>query len=58
MRLVNWLVILVCGEPVSADTGPIARDRFVLRRATGDIPPDVPPPVAEIIARHAPPPPE
>jgi hypothetical protein len=54
MRLVNWLVTTVCGVPVPADSGPIARDRFVRRCATGDIPPDVPPPVAEIIDRHAP----
>ncbi|GIJ24194.1 serine/threonine protein phosphatase [Micromonospora lutea] len=54
MRLVNWLVTAVCGVPVPAGSGPIARDRFVRRCATGDIPPDVPPPVAEIIARHAP----
>lgn len=54
MRLVNWLVTSVCGVPVPADGGPIARDQFVRRCATGDIPPDVPPPVAEIIARHAP----
>jgi len=54
MRLVNWLVTSVCGVPVPADSGPIARDQFVRRCATGDISPDVPPPVEQIIARHAP----
>jgi hypothetical protein len=53
MRLVNWLVTSVCGVPVPADSGPIVRDQFVRRCATGDIPPDVPPPVEQIIARHA-----
>ncbi|GLH98649.1 aminoglycoside phosphotransferase family protein [Phytohabitans aurantiacus] len=54
MRLVNWLVTSVCGVSVLADSSPVARNRFVRRCATGDIPPNVPPPVAEIIARHAP----
>ncbi|SDT12057.1 serine/threonine protein phosphatase [Actinoplanes derwentensis] len=54
MRLVNWLVTSVCGVPVSPDSGPVARNQFVRRCASGDIPPDVPLPVAEIIARHAP----
>jgi hypothetical protein len=54
MRLVNWLVTSVCGVPVPAGSGSLARDQFVQRCATGDIPADVPSPVAEIIARHAP----
>ena len=33
---------------------PLLHHQFVRRCATGDVPPDVPPPVAEIIARHAP----
>ena len=54
MRLVNWLVTAVSGAPVPADQGLAARNQFVRRCATGDIPPDVPAPAAEIIARHAP----
>ena len=54
MRLVNWLVTSVCGVPVPTDGDSVARNRFVQRCATGDIPPDVPAHVAEIIARHAP----
>lgn len=54
MRLVNWLVTSVCGVPVPADGDCVARNRFVQRCATGDIPPDVPAHVAEIIDRHAP----
>jgi hypothetical protein len=54
MRLVNWLVTSACGVSVPAGSGPVARNQFVRRCATGDIPPDVPPPVAEIIAKHAP----
>ncbi|BCY11699.1 serine/threonine protein phosphatase [Actinoplanes sp. L3-i22] len=54
MRLVNWLVAAVCRVTVPAGGRPVARDRLVRRCATGDIPPDVPPPVAEIVARHAP----
>ena len=54
MRLVNWLVTSVCGVPVPAGSRPVARDHFVRRCTTGGIPPDVPPPVAEIIAKHAP----
>jgi hypothetical protein len=54
MRLVNWLVTAVCCVPVPAVSGPVARNQFVRRFATGDIPADVPPPVAEIVARHAP----
>jgi len=52
MRLVNWLVIDVCGVPASA--GPAVRNEYVLRCAAGDIPDDVPPAVATILARHAP----
>lgn len=54
MRLVNWLATSVCGGPVSVGSDPVARDQFVRRCAAGDIPPDLPPPVGEIIARHAP----
>lgn len=54
MRLVNWLVTSVCGVPVPAGGRPVARDRFVRRCALGDLPAEVPLPVAEIIARHAP----
>ncbi|AEV82498.1 hypothetical protein ACWT_1480 [Actinoplanes sp. SE50] len=52
MRLVNWLITATCSVP--AGGGPVARNRLVRRCATGDIPPEVPAPVAEIIARHAP----
>ncbi|MFF5076098.1 serine/threonine protein phosphatase [Actinoplanes sp. NPDC000266] len=54
MRLTNWLVTTVCGIPVPLSAPPTARDGYVRRCATGDIPPTVPPPVAEILARHAP----
>jgi hypothetical protein len=54
MRLVNWLVTSACGVPAPANSAPVARNQLVRQCATGDIPPDVPPPVAEIIARHAP----
>ncbi|MEV2238115.1 serine/threonine protein phosphatase [Micromonospora sp. NPDC049891] len=54
MRLVNWLVTAVCGKPVPAGSRPVARNQFVRRCAAGDVPPDLPPPVGEIIARHAP----
>ncbi|WP_327001292.1 serine/threonine protein phosphatase [Dactylosporangium sp. NBC_01737] len=52
MRLVNWLVTAVCGVPVRG--APVARNSYVRRCATGAIPPDVPAPVAAILARHAP----
>jgi hypothetical protein len=51
MRLVNWLVTAVAVPP---GRGLRARNEFVRRCAHGAIPPDVPAPVAEIIARHAP----
>jgi hypothetical protein len=54
MRLVNWLVTSVCGVPMPAGSPPVARNQFVRRCAVGDLPADVPLPVAEIIARHAP----
>jgi hypothetical protein len=54
MRLVNWLVASVCGVPVPTEGDSVARNLFVQRCATGDIPPDVPAHIAEIIARHAP----
>ncbi|MDG4820545.1 hypothetical protein O7635_01590 [Asanoa sp. WMMD1127] len=47
-QLVNWLVSAVCGI---AEPGP--RNEFVRRCAAGDIPPDVPTPVAEVLARNA-----
>lgn len=53
MRLVNWLVTTVCGIPLPASGGPVARNMYVRRCASGDIPRDVPAPVAEILARHA-----
>jgi hypothetical protein len=54
MRLVNWLVMDVCGVRVPADGIPRARNEYVVRCASGDIPADVPPAVAAILARHAP----
>lgn len=54
MRLVNWLVVAVCGVALPASGGPVARNEYVLRCAAGDIPDDVPPAVAAILARHAP----
>ncbi|WP_331212946.1 protein kinase family protein [Plantactinospora sonchi] len=54
MRLVNWLVTTVCGVPVPATGGPVARNMYVRRCANGDIPRGVPATVAAIIARHAP----
>ena len=54
MRLVNWLVTTVCGVPVPAGGSPVARNRYVRRCASGDMPPGVPAAVAGIIARHAP----
>ncbi len=54
MRLVNWLVTDICGIPMPAGGGPIARNAYVNRCAAGHIPDDVPPAVAEILARHAP----
>ncbi|MCY1014523.1 hypothetical protein [Pyxidicoccus sp. MSG2] len=54
MRLVNWLVTTVCGVPMPASGGPVDRNRYVRRCASGDIPQDVPAAVAEILSRHAP----
>ncbi|MEU4837653.1 serine/threonine protein phosphatase [Nocardia testacea] len=54
MRLVNWLVTDVCGVPMPADGGPVARNEYVLRCAAGHIPDDVSPVVAAILTRHAP----
>ena len=54
MQLVNWLVITVCGVPVPASGGPVARNAYVRRCASGDIPQDVPASVAGILRRHAP----
>lgn len=54
MRLVNWLVTAVCGVPVPADGAPVARNEYVRRCADGQLPDDVPPAVAAILARHAP----
>jgi hypothetical protein len=54
MRLVNWLVTTVCGVPTPAGEPPVDRNIYVRRCASGDIPPDVPAAVAEILARHAP----
>jgi hypothetical protein len=54
MRLVNWLVIAVCGVALPATGGPVARNEYVRQCAGGRIPVDVPPAVAAILARHAP----
>jgi hypothetical protein len=54
MVLANWLVTAVCGVPVPACGGPVARNEYVSRCAAGHIPEDVPPAIAEILARHAP----
>jgi hypothetical protein len=54
MRLVNWLVVTVCGVRVPASGGPVARNEYVLECAAGHIPDDVPPVVAAILTRHAP----
>ncbi|WP_223410497.1 serine/threonine protein phosphatase [Occultella gossypii] len=56
MRLVNWLVTTVGGVPVPAEIsgGPAARNAYVRRCASGDIPHDLPAAVADILARHAP----
>ncbi len=54
MVLVNWLVTAVCGVPVPACGGPVARNEYVRRCAAGLIPEDVPPAIAGILARHAP----
>lgn len=53
MRLVNWLVTAMCGVPVPAEGGPVARNDYVRRCAAGDIPDGVPSAVAAILARHA-----
>lgn len=53
MRLVNWLVTTVCGVPLPTSGGPAARNAYVRRCASGDLPQDVPPEVAGILARHA-----
>ncbi|WP_405497037.1 serine/threonine protein phosphatase [Nocardia sp. NBC_00511] len=54
MRLVNWLVTDVCEIPMPETGGPVERNNYVQRCAAGYIPPDVPPAVAAILARHAP----
>lgn len=54
MRLVNWLVTTVCGVPVPARGGPVDRNLYVRRCASGEVPQDVPSAVAGILARHAP----
>lgn len=54
MRLVNWLVTTVCGVPLPASGGPVARNAYVRRCADGDVPQDVPAVVAGVLARHAP----
>ncbi|MEJ2854028.1 MULTISPECIES: serine/threonine protein phosphatase [unclassified Saccharothrix] len=50
MRLVNWLVVTVCGVV----DGYAARNEYVRRCAAGDVPADVPPVVADILTRHTP----
>ncbi|GIM93732.1 serine/threonine protein phosphatase [Paractinoplanes toevensis] len=54
MRLANWLATAVCGVPVPATGGPVARNAYVRRCATAGVPPDVPAAVAAILTRHAP----
>lgn len=54
MRLVNWLVVTVCGVAIPVDGIPTARNEYVRRCAAGHIPESVPPAVAAILARHAP----
>jgi len=54
MRLVNWLVTDVCGVPMPASGGPVARNEYVVQCAAGHIPDGVPPVVAAILTRHAP----
>ncbi len=54
MVLVNWLVTAVCGVPVPANGGPVARNEYVQRCAAGQVPDDIPPTIAAILARHAP----
>lgn len=54
MRLVNWLVVAVCGVEVPPGGVPTARNEYVVRCAEGDVPGDVPAAVAAILARHAP----
>lgn len=54
MRLVNWLVTTVCGVPLPASGGPVERNAYVRRCAEVGVPADVPPAVAEVLARHAP----
>jgi hypothetical protein len=54
MRLVNWLVAAVCGVAAPANEPPVARNEYVRRCATGEVPTDVPAAVAAILVRHAP----
>lgn len=54
MRLVNWLVTAICGVGTPANGGLVARNEYVLRCATGNVPGDVPTAVAPILTRHAP----
>lgn len=48
MVLVNWLVTSICGV-----RNLVERNAFVCRCGDGDIPADVAPPIAAILARHA-----
>jgi hypothetical protein len=54
MQLVNWLVTTACGVPMPTHGGPTARNAYVARCASGDVPLDVPVAVAAILRRHAP----
>ncbi|AYF78822.1 serine/threonine protein phosphatase [Nocardia yunnanensis] len=54
MRLVNWLVTALCGIPIPPTGTPTARNDYVLRCATGDIPTAAPPDIVPILLRHAP----
>ncbi|MEW1982532.1 serine/threonine protein phosphatase [Citricoccus sp. NPDC079358] len=54
MRIVNWIVTTVCELPVSTRGDLAARNAYVRRCASGDIPHDMPAVVAGILAEHAP----
>lgn len=53
MRLVNWLVTTVCEVPLLGSGDLAARNAYVGRCASGNIPQNVPAAVAGILARHA-----
>ncbi|MET7751933.1 serine/threonine protein phosphatase [Micromonospora sp. NPDC005367] len=53
-QLVNWLVTNVCGVAVPATGGPVERNDYIRRCATGAEVVDAAPTVAAIIKRYAP----